>query len=140
MYARLSAVLVAALAGIFPACLRRPEPPPHLILKGHTDVVRSVAWRPDGQALASAGGDRTVRVWDPATGQETAVFKGHTGEVYSVAWRPDGKVLASASTDNTVRLWNPAVGQTTAITPVGWTSELGSATGPVHSVAWSPDG
>ena len=56
-----------------------------------------MAFSPDGQRLASASHDGTVKVWDAATGQETLTLKGHTGVVSSVAFSPDGKRLASAS-------------------------------------------
>ncbi len=65
-----------------------------------------MAFSPDGKRLASASGDRTVKVWDAATGQETLTLKGHTGDVWSVAFSPDGKRLASASDDRTVKVWD----------------------------------
>jgi WD40 repeat protein len=46
---------------------------------GHTDGVTSVAFSPDGKTLASGGKDRAVRLWEVATGKETAIFKGHKG-------------------------------------------------------------
>jgi WD40 repeat protein len=77
---------------------------------GHTDVVHSVAWSPDGKRLASASYDRTVQVWEAASGTHLVTYTGHTGPVYSVAWSPDGKRLASAGADQTVQVWEAASG------------------------------
>ena len=70
-----------------------------------------MAFSPDGKRLASASTDRTVKVWDAATGQETLTLKGHTDQVTSVAFSPDGQRLASASDDETVKVWDAATGQ-----------------------------
>ncbi|MFI5460795.1 MAG: protein kinase [Isosphaerales bacterium] len=99
------------------------------ILKGHTMVVKSVAYSPDGQRLASASQDGTVKVWDSATGQEILTLKGHTQGVNSVAYSPDGQRLASTGGDRTVRVWDAGTGH-----------EILTLKGAASSVAFSPDG
>ncbi|MEH2247275.1 WD40 repeat domain-containing protein, partial [Nostoc sp.] len=58
-----------------------------------------------GKTIASASLDKTVILWDAATGKSITTLKGHSDRVYSVAFSPDGKTIASASADKTVILW-----------------------------------
>ena len=103
-------------------------------LTGNAGSVRSVAFSPDGNTLASGGvwQGQTVRLWEVATGAPIRTLTGNAGSVRSVAFSPDGNTLASGSDDGTVRLWE--VNTAAPIrTLTGHTSE-------VFSVAFSPDG
>jgi WD40 repeat protein len=77
------------------------------VLRGHTADVWGVAYSPDGKSLVSCSGDRTVRLWDPATGQERAALDGFPSPVTAVAFAPDSRTLAAAGY-NWVRLWHAA--------------------------------
>jgi WD40 repeat protein len=94
--------------------------------------IRSVAWSPDGQRIASAGDDGAAQVWDPASGRAAALPLPHQGVVGMVAWSPDGTRVATASHDGTGQVWDAAGGR--AVTPPLAHRWL------VLAVAWSPDG
>ena len=103
------------------------------VLAGHTSYVTAVGFNPDGSLLATASGDRTVRLWDTRTGASLRTLGGHREGVSGVAFSADGSVLASVSGDLTLRLWDPRSG-----TPLSITDTEHSAY--VTGVAFSPDG
>jgi WD40 repeat protein len=107
-----------------------------LTLKGHSQVVWSVAFSQDTKRLASASGypfpnPGEVKVWDATTGQLLLSLKGHTSVVWSVAFSPDGQRLASASEDTTIKLWDALTGQQILSIPHD---------GRVKSIAFGPGG
>ncbi len=84
-------------------------------LRGHCQSVQQtencigvyeVSFSPNGLVLASASGDRTVKLWNVQTGKEIETLKGHNNDVLGVSFSPDGQTIASGSRDRTVKLWN----------------------------------
>jgi WD40 repeat protein len=73
-------------------------------LEGHSRDTNAVAFSLDGKLVVSTSHDRTVRLWDAATGAALQTLKGHSGYVRAVAFSPDGKQVASASDNCTVKI------------------------------------
>ncbi len=86
-----------------------PDP---VILSGHNGadgtfsaLIWDLDFNPEGELLASAGGDGTIRLWDVANGESLITLAGFNRGVTCVGFSPDGRILASGSLDGTLRLW-----------------------------------
>jgi roadblock/LC7 domain-containing protein len=113
-------VLLATVAvWTIPARAQRKERPDYQLELGAKDKVlvrltkeiAGLAYSPDGNLLAFAGGDSLIHVWDFKANKELAAFKGHTGFIRTVAFSPDGKLIASAGDDPNVFVWDVATGK-----------------------------
>jgi WD40 repeat protein len=96
--------------------------------------VRSVAWSPKGDRLASVGDGHLIKIWNPVLGAELVRIK-LSGTARAVAWSPGGKLLASASSASGSRLvmaWDAETGQ--------MLSTMRGHNDNVDAVVWSPDG
>ncbi len=99
-------------------------------LQGHHSYVRGVTFSPDGETIATASDDKTVKLWN-RSGQMLKTFDAHTGVINSISFSSDGQTLVTASNDRTVKLWNRDGKLIKTLT--GHSSA-------VNSVIFSPDG
>ena len=80
-------------------------------LEGHGNLVTSVAFSADSKLVVSGSDDRTIKIWDAATGREMQTLKGHGDWVRSVAFSADSKLVVSGSGDRTIKIWDAATGR-----------------------------
>ena len=100
-------------------------------LLGHQRLVENVALSSDGKTLVSGSNDKTIKVWDLATGKELRTLTCHQDSVNSIALSSDGQTLVSGSYDETIKVWDLATG--------GEPRTLNNQSA-VNSVALSSDG
>ncbi|KAF2293457.1 hypothetical protein GH714_001939 [Hevea brasiliensis] len=95
-------------------------------MTGHQQPVNHVHFSPDGQWVASASFDRSVRLWNGVTGKFIAAFRGHIG------WSADSRLLLSGSEDSMLKVWD--------IRTQKLKQDLPGHENEVYAVDWSPDG
>jgi WD40 repeat protein len=93
----------------------------------HTDGIAGLVFSPNGEHLGSASLDRTVRLWDLASGREVLTFGAHAQPLApnGLAFCADGQRLMSVSVDGVVKVWDAATGETISTPPLsppgaGW--------------------
>ncbi|CAH2073848.1 unnamed protein product [Thlaspi arvense] len=102
-------------------------------LTGHQKVVvNHVCFSPNGQWIASASFDHSVRLWNGTTGAFVARFLGHVRDVYQISWSADSRMLLSCSQDSTLKVWD--------IRTKTLKRDLAGHVAEVYAVDWSPDG
>lgn len=100
-------------------------------LKGHVSSVRSCDISTDGTFIASGSLDKTIKLWDIASGQERITMRGHTDAISDCKISLDDTFVVSAGADNTVRIWDTQTGTERA--------KLMGHTSHVNGCAISPD-
>jgi WD40 repeat protein len=108
-----------------------PGPAPRATLPVGVGPIWGVRFAPDGETLALAIDDGTVRLWDPHAVRVKQSLDAHTGPVWSIAYSTDGNLLATASDDGAVKLWDTATGAERLTIPHPTA---------VRAVAFLPDG
>ena len=141
-----SALIFSPNYSMIRSCFRTEEPewiiskptlddawsPCLLDIKAHDASVNCLAWSPNGNLLASASYDMTIKLWDTMTGQCISTLGGHIKMVLSVAWSRNGEQLVSLSADNTVKIWSLSTGHCDMTFDIYMSS--------VASVVWAAEG
>lgn len=81
------------------------------IISGHTGLINSVSFSPDGKMIVSASEDKSIKLWDVFTGKLIKEFIGHTEGVQTALFSYDGRFIVSTSGDDTIRIWDVIKGK-----------------------------
>ncbi|RDW66189.1 WD40 repeat-like protein [Coleophoma cylindrospora] len=76
------------------------------VISGHLGWVRSLAVEPENKWFASGAGDRTIKIWDLATGNLRLTLTGHISTVRGLAVSPRHPYLFSCGEDKMVKCWD----------------------------------
>lgn len=163
-------LLCCSFIFLLPTISTDAQRPELVVQTGHSQKVNAIAFSPDGQLLASASDDLTVKLWHVQNGKELRTFPGWYA-AKAVAFSPTGKLLATGHTGQII-LWDVETGskfgglqfsgsvEALAFRPDGWLLAAGSskglitfwdietgsvrhtpkASGSIHSITFSPDG
>ncbi|KPJ08536.1 Notchless protein-like 1 [Papilio machaon] len=112
--------------------LPEKEKRPLARMTGHQQLINDVKFSPDTRIIASASFDKSVKLWESATGKFITTLRGHVQAVYMVAWSADSRLLLSSSADSTLKVWSMKTKKLELDLP-GHADE-------VFAVDWSPDG
>src|SRR5262249_1048379 len=107
--ARLSLLATAAVLAGWLFADEAPAPGVVATLKGHTESVYAVGFTPDGRHVLTGSFDRSLKMFETATGKEVKTFggpQGHRNRVLALSVSPDGQQVASGSSDNPVKVWD----------------------------------
>jgi len=103
-------------------------------LSGHRGAVRSLAFSPGGDKLASGGSDKTVMVWDVHSQKGLGMCPEHKGGVFGVAISPNGQLLASGCGAETIKFWTLSNVSTGSLASISYHSST------IRTLAFSTDG
>jgi WD40 repeat protein len=116
---------------------------------GHSERIKTIAFSPDGQLIASGDDDNTIRVWNIGTGKELYTLTGDSnsfGSVEFVGFSPNGETLISGVGGGTIKVWNINTGKEIRTMnqavweSIGQISMLSNDSNFIASMALSPDG
>ncbi|MEL7001608.1 MAG: caspase family protein [Bacteroidota bacterium] len=82
-----------------------------VVQKGHYATIKSVAFTPDGKYLLTGSRDKTIKLWEIASGRELRTFFGHTSTINDISVSSDGKFFISSSADQTAKMWEITTGK-----------------------------
>ncbi|KAJ0694762.1 putative transcription factor WD40-like family [Helianthus annuus] len=96
---------------------------PKTRMTGHQQLVNHVYFSLDGQWIASASFDKSVKLWNGITGMFVAAFRGHGGPVYQICWSADSRLLLKVWDVRTQKLKQDLPGHEDEVFAVDWSPD-----------------